>query len=201
LPEIVFGYNASVPTYDIDLAKAEQELKLAVAPDGSTWWDKGFTLTAIDLQGFPAYTAILLNLKDNLESINPRIHIDVQELALSAFFSKWVSWGYAVMATTMYPEYADAYTWLGEEANSQAFIAKFMGVPNTLDPLLSQALNATSPALQAQLYGDIQYRLYQLAWYVWIDYTLALDAAAPWVHGYYYQPLRAAPLFYSLSKG
>lgn len=201
LPTIVFGYNSSVPTYDIDLAKAEQELKLAIAPDGSSWWDKGFSLTAIDLQGFPAYTAMLLNLKDNLESINPRIHIDVQELALSAFFSKWTSWGYAVMATTMYPEYADAYTWLGEEANSQAFIAKFMGVPNTLDPLLSQALNATSPAVQAQLYGDIQYRLYQLAWYVWVDYTLALDAAAPWVHGYYYQPLRAAPLFYSLSKG
>jgi peptide/nickel transport system substrate-binding protein len=201
LPPIVFGYNASVPTYDINLAKAEQELKLAMAPDNTSWWDKGFTLTAIDIEGFPAYSAMLLNVKDSLESINPRIHINVQDLALSALFSKWVSQGYAVMATTMYPEYADAYTWLGEESYSQAFIAKFMGVPNTLDPLLDKALNATNPIIQAKLYGDIQYQLYQLAWYVWVDYTLALDAAAPWVQGYYYQPLRAAPLFYALSKG
>jgi peptide/nickel transport system substrate-binding protein len=200
IPPTAFGYASTVPTYDLDLALAEQELRAALAPDGQSWWDKGFRLTAITIAGFSAYSAMLLNLKDNLESINPRIQIDVQELDLPAFFQKWVTYGYAVMSTTMYPEYGDPHTWLGLEATSFGFISKFMGVPDTLDALVASQLTATDPSVRASIIGDIQQELYDLAWYVWIDYTLALDASSPWVKGYYYHPLRAHPPYYALSK-
>ena len=200
IPPTAFGFNSSVPAGNLDPAKVEAELRLAIAPDSQSWWDKGFRLTAITIAGFSAYSAMLLNLKDNLESINPRIEIDVQELDLPAFFQKWVTYGYAVMATTMYPEYGDPHTWLGLEATSFGFISKFMGVPDTLDALVASQLTASDPAERARIIGEIQGRLYDLAWYVWIDYTLALDASAPWVKGYYYHPLRAHPPYYALSK-
>jgi peptide/nickel transport system substrate-binding protein len=200
IPPSAFGFNADVPTYDLDAAKVEEHLRLAMAPDGMSWWDKGFRLTGLSISGFSAYTAMLLNLKDNLESINPRITIDVQELDLPAFFTKWVTYGYAIMATTMYPEYGDPHTWLGLEATSFGFISKFMGVPDTLDALVAQSLEATDPSDRAAIIQQIQQRLYELAWYVWVDYTVALDASAPWVKGYYYHPLRAHPPYYALSK-
>lgn len=200
IPPTAFGFNASVPVGGLDPAKVESELRLAIAPDSQTYWDKGFRLTAITIAGFSAYSAMLLNLKDNLESINPRVQIDVQELDLPAFFQKWVTYGYAVMATTMYPEYGDPHTWLGLEATSFGFISKFMGVPNTLDSLVASQLTASDPAERARIIGEIQGRLQELAWYVWIDYTLALDASAPWVKGYYYHPLRAHPPYAALSK-
>jgi peptide/nickel transport system substrate-binding protein len=201
LPPSAFGYNPDVPTYDFNPAKVEQELRLAKASDGQSWWDKGFRLTGIVMSGAPAYTAILLNLKDNLESINPRITIDVQELDLPAFFTKWVTWGYAIMATTMYAEYGDPQTWLGQEATSYGFIAKFAGAPTTLDALVADQLNATDPAVRAALIREIQQQQYEEAWWVWIDYTLALDASGPWVKGYYFNPLRSHPLYYDISKG
>ena len=82
------GYSPDQPVYSFDLKAAEAEFKLAF--DGKLW-DTGFFLVVIFNTGNDQRRVAAEILKHNIESMNPKFKIAIQDFPGPTFFSQIVS--------------------------------------------------------------------------------------------------------------
>lgn len=207
IPKGLFGYNASQPKYNYDLAMAEAELKLAINPATSnSWWDDGFSIAFFYNSGNSYRETACLYMKQALESMNPgSFHATVNSLQWATYLTElqkkpspfpmfYIGWA---------PDYPDPDDFATPLLDSTWGIFPYRtGYSNaTIDSLIRDAAAETNDKIRYQLYQDLTEAVYQDVPYIWMYQANNFHIERSWVGGYYYNPMYGGFYYPSFTKG
>ncbi len=199
----LLGYDASLPKYTFDKQKAIAEFKEAW---GGKLWDTGFHFTETYNTGNAVRQIGAQIVKDDVESLNPKFHIDIRNIQFSSFLQLTVQHKGTLYALGWAVDYPDPDDFAQPFLASNGQYPKQNGFSDPhVDQLVKQAAQVADPAKRAEIYHELTKFAY--------DNVLAIYAAQPtnfvvmrsWVHGWYYNAV-LPPLanvgfdFYTMSK-
>ncbi|MFC1803221.1 ABC transporter substrate-binding protein, partial [Thermoproteota archaeon] len=171
------GYLGAFPflsEYDHDLAKAEEEFKLAW--DGKIW-EEGFTVT-YGYQPWMAQAGQISGtlLKEALQSINPKFDLILiqQSYPTLLTYPLWCAWS----------EAGPDPVWYNKLYRSGWYYSTFTNYKNEeIDVLLDQALAISDPEKRNEIYKQATDLMGEEVAIVTIDYTASITAYRDWLHG------------------
>ncbi len=185
LPPALWGYDASLPQYHLDLAKAKQLLTQAGYPHG-------FPMT-ITVEENPLYQQVVESWQSTLKQVGITAtittmpwateykKISVLKTAPSAFITSWYA-DFADPDDFLYPQYAS------NQQGTVGFNLEWYGNPQ-VDKLLNQARVTPDHQQRITLYQQVQKLLIQQAPAIWVlDQKTAVVERSN-VHGYVYNAL------------
>jgi len=183
--------------YMLDLAKAEEEFKLAW---GGELWETGFTLPlSYDTGNLPRKT-IAKMLKANIESLNPKFHVCILEVEcdilpdilsgeVTAFFIGWLA------------DYPDPHNFFHPFMYSHGAYADWQFYSNpAADALIEEGGTCTDPARREEIYFELQEMYINECPSVCAYQAAGRHWERTWVQGWYYNPARPGIYFYHLWK-
>jgi peptide/nickel transport system substrate-binding protein len=191
-------YNPDASMYSHNVTKAEEHLKLAW--DGGVW-EKGFEFTLLYRSDSPHYETACEILAESLVNINDRFEISIESVSRETYLDKM--FGSRDMAMFQ-------IGWLADYPHPNNFVVPFMasygvlaqfqgyGYPE-LDELIENAFEELDPAVQQDLYYEIQERYYEDAPGIMLVQPLARRYFTEYIHGFYFNPMipgQAGPLYY-----
>ncbi len=191
-------FNPDASTYSLDLDKAAEHLQAAW---GGELWEKGFKLTLLYIPSALAFETACKILVENLLAINPKFQVSVQPIARETYWGR--SWGARDVPML-------ALGWGADYPHPDNFVVPFMasygmfaewqsyGYPE-LDELVERAFKELDPAVQQDLYYEIQERYYEDAPGIMICQPLVRRYFTKYIEGFYYNPMipgQAGPLYY-----
>jgi ABC-type transport system substrate-binding protein len=199
----MLGFNQYAPFPDHNLAVAESELSMAkdprtVDPD-DTYLDNGFSITVYYIDIYESSYLEWVPLKVSLESISPLIHVTIQGLERSAYFSAVKGGEVPLVSLGGRAEYGDPSETVGPCFSHEGSYATAYGVNNTtLADLVEKAEREVDPQKRADLYEQITALAYQGAYYIWAGQRAAVHAELTVVVGFYWNPAYYGQYFYGL---
>jgi peptide/nickel transport system substrate-binding protein len=199
IPNGMFGYDASIPTYPHDLDLARQEFQQAW---GGRVWQDGFRFTLYQWGGEESRIGAEL-IKEKVESINPNFHIDIAAPPWSIYLSKWINRELPLMFGYIFALFADPQAYVGWILGQGGPAYTWQGYTNTsVQNLVSAAGVELDPVNRAELLSQIQRTLHDDLPYLLLVEPGNFDVFRSWVHGYYYNPMHGPDNinYYTLSK-
>lgn len=199
LPPSYLGYDPDVPTYDIDLEKAEQHCRAAW---GGAVWDKGFEFTILYNTGNLNRQTIAEILKANLESLNPKFKVDIRGMDWPDFLAQRRAQTLPVSTIGWIPDYADPDNYIHTFYHSEGYYAAGYGFKDPeIDALDEQARTDPNPDSRRFLYSAIGHKAYEAAPYILTPQARPFMIMRSNVAGVYRNPmLSGAYLWKDLSK-
>ncbi len=215
LPEGLLGfsedllYDEYAPNFDLDCAKEE----LMKAFDGKLW-EKGFKMTLLYNQGNDVRRVAAEMVKTNIESLNPKFHIEVRGVEwptyldamrhemMPAFIIGWLA-DYPDPHNFIFTYYSSKGVYGGWQGEN---FRKFVSTPKdelggkSLDELISEAALETDPDKRAELYIEIQKFAMKYALGAPLYQGMGYRVQRSWVKGWYYNPMRPGDDYYILYK-
>lgn len=166
LPDTFPGYNAKVKTYKYDAAQAKAYFQKAF---GGQVWKNGFTLTAnYRASSVPGQTQMEI-LKRNIEALNPKFKINIQEKQWSEMLADSKSGKEALISLAWAPDYADPDNFMYTFYASDGFYAPRVNWNNAqADKWLKAARQTVNTAERNRLYGLVGNLAYEQAPFVLI---------------------------------
>lgn len=194
VPQGIFGYDDTAPVYGKqDAAKAEALFR------ETGYWDKGFTVSVITEEG-NIFAAAALVLKDSLESLNPKLRINVLSVAEAVFDDAHAQnpLQYAMWVKNADPA-ADPHTYLsayqhpdGEWGEVHGFAKGYKDSAKVAD-LIDKGAVELDLTRRAEIYAELQRLLYDdPMWIIAAQEGVAM-AHRDWVKGFVMQPLWPRP--------
>ncbi|WP_102127603.1 ABC transporter substrate-binding protein [Deinococcus planocerae] len=164
LPDSFPGYDPEVKTYTFDAAKARQYFQRAW---GGNVWKNGFTLTANYRAGsVPAQTAMEI-LKRNIESLNPKFKVNVQQKQWSEMLADSKNGKEAMIVLGWAPDYADPDNFIHTFYHSSGYYAPRSNFKDaSVDKWIDQARATVNTAQRNRLYSLVGNRAYEQAPYI-----------------------------------
>jgi len=196
-------YPENSPVYTYDLAKAEEYFKKAY--DGQVW-AKGFKMTAVYNSGNDQRKTALEILRDNIESLNPKFHIDVVGVQWSSFLDALVGGQMPVYMLGWLADYPDPHNFVSPYMSSTGTFMGFQGdalvnlAKEKFDPLIEKGITQLAPEDRRATYAELQKLAYDYAIDIFPVQATGVHVERTWVKGWYYNPMRPGTDFYSLSK-
>ena len=202
IPKGMMGYNPAQPTFKLDLAKAKENF--IRARDGRVW-SKGFKFTLTYNAGKASHQILCQMLKKNLESLNPKFHVDVRPMDWPAFLDASNSGKMPLPIQTWSVDYPDphdfAYPLMHSKGNFP-FVQKYSNW--VADQNIDEALHETNPVRRKELYARLMETEHQDIPHIVIVDQVKFRTQRSWVRGWYHNPiLPDAPYggyFYPLYK-
>ena len=196
--EGILFYDPNAPMYSYNLTKAEEHLKLAW--DGELW-DKGCQFTLLYITDNVVRETACEILAENLAVISPKFEVSVQSIAREIYFDKmWNTRDMAMFQAGWAADYPHPDNFLygfmvsyGPFADAQGY-----GYPE-LDELIEEAFKEPNPAMQQDMYYQIQERYYDDAPSVMLCQPLGRRYFTKYIEGFYFNPMicgQAGPLYY-----
>jgi peptide/nickel transport system substrate-binding protein len=192
-------FNPNASMYSFDLAKAEEHLKAAW--EGEVW-EKGFKFTLIYVNCRPERETACEILAENLVAINPKFQVSL--LPMDCPFNIGL-----YTRDRLLPMFQIGY--IVDYPHPNDFVRPFMardvvfagaqgyGYPE-LDELIEGAFKELDPAVQQDMYYEIQERYYEDAPSIMLCQPLGRCFFTKYVEGFYYNPVIGAyaglPLYY-----
>ncbi|MEM1592191.1 MAG: ABC transporter substrate-binding protein [Candidatus Bathyarchaeia archaeon] len=199
IPEGLPGFNPNQPKYTLDLAKAEEYFKKAW--NGQVW-EKGFTLEILYNTGnIPRKTAAEI-LKHNIESLNPKFHINVREVDWPTYLRAFVRSQLPVFIIGWLADYPDPHNFVYPFMHSNGDYASAQKYSNPkADELIEKGIAESDPEARKNIYYELQRIYYEDVPSFIIDQPLGRHWERDWVKGWYYNPIHPGIYFYDLWKG
>ena len=191
-------FNPDASTYSYDLAKAEEHLKLAW---GGKVWEKGFKFTLLyNLGTLPGETACKI-LTENLAAINPKFQVSILPMNFATGILPSIKSGFLPMFQIGWiPDYPHPDNVVVAFMASYGVIAEWQGYGYPqLDQLIEEAFKELDPAVQQDMYYEIQERYYEDAPSIMLCQPLSRRYFTKHIHGFYFNPAMtsyAGPLYY-----
>jgi peptide/nickel transport system substrate-binding protein len=180
-------YNPDASMYSHDLTKAEEHLKLAW--EGKVW-DRGFNFTLPYSAGsVPRGTACKI-LADNLAAINPKFQVSIQPMNWATDILEDIEGGLLpIFQLGWTPDYPHPDNLVVPFMASYGLVAQFQsyGYPE-LDELIEDACREVDPAVQQDMYYEIQERYYQDAPGIMLVQVLGRRYFTKYIEGFYHNP-------------
>ncbi len=214
IPKGMFGYDATIPTYEFDLDAAADYLKLAENPDsGNTWWVDGFDIALFYNAGNTYRETACLYLADALDELTEMAALDgggvftatvntldwptylaTMRLSPSPFPMFYLGWA---------PDYADPDDYVTPFLDSSygSFPYRTGYSNDTIDDLIRAASGELDDDIRAQMYSDLGMLVYEDAPYVWLWQGNNFHIERSWVTGYYFNPMYAGFYYAAFDKG
>lgn len=191
-------YNPDASMYSLDLDKAEEHLRAAWAGEV---WEEGFEFTLLyNPMSLPRQTACEI-LAENLANVNPAFQVSVLPM-------DWGSVVFPGIASGLLPMFQIG--WMADYPHPNNFVVPFMasygyfaglqgyGHPE-LDELIEDAFEELDPAVQQDMYYEIQERYYEDAPGIMLVQPLGRRYFTKYMEGFYFNPMipgQAGPLYY-----
>jgi peptide/nickel transport system substrate-binding protein len=191
-------YNPDASMYSHDLAQAKEHLK--VAWDGEVW-EKGFRFTLLYDPGNLAGGTACKILTENLAAINPKFQVSILPVNFATGILPNINGGFLPMFQIGwifdYPHPDDvAVPFMA----SYGVIAEWQGYGYPeLDQSIEEAFKELDPAVQQDMYYEIQERYYEDAPSIMLCQSLSRRYFTKYMHGFYFNPAIASyagPLYY-----
>lgn len=199
LPPSYLGYDPNVPTYALDLEKAEEECKLAW--DGQLW-EKGMYMTLSYNTGNSGRQTSAEILKANLEYLNPKFKVDVRGIQWSDFLAERRAKNLPVSIVSWIPDYADPDNYVHTFYAKEGYYASDSAYSNdAIDTLDAEARTSLDEAKRIDLYSQIGQLGYEDAPFILQPVGVPFIVTSENLQGVYRNPmLSGAFLWKDLSK-
>lgn len=203
IPEGMYGHDPNAPKYDYNLEEAERLLREA------GWWDKGFTVSVIAEED-SIFTDQALILKDGLEALNPKFHINVMALPEARFDELMAQQPIPVgMWSWTTPEFRDPHSYYLDSAHPDGRWGELAGLgegyesPDEIARMIDEANQEIDPDAREKLYAELQRVMYDEAPSILPAQENIVLAYRDWLGGVIANPMWPRPgLRFSLySKG
>jgi len=201
-----WAYNPD-PTliYDIDLEEAEAEFRQAFE---GRLWDTGFTFTIVYNEGNDARRSMAEMLEYNIESLNPKFHIDLLGMPWTNQLDYLLTERMPLFIIGWIMDYPDPHNFAqpfcqsdgGGFASWQG--ATMLGIyQDYFDALVTAGMQTTDQAERQAIYYEISRLSYEYATHIWLPQVNGYRVAIDYVQGWAFNPAYPDPYFYSIYKG
>ena len=189
--------NPDQEEYHLNLTEAEACFKRAW---GSQVWEKGFTFTLAHPLGI-VHEFWVDVLKENVESLNPRFHINKQGVAWGPFMTDLIDSVLPMFHLGWFGDYPDPHGFIYEFMYNNGAFSYYQRYSNaTVDALIEEGLMTVNTTERKEIY----YKLQQ----IYHDECISAPTIQPltrhwerdWVQGWYYNPAYPGIYFYTLWK-
>ena len=194
-------YNPEWPSYELDLAEAEEHLKAAW--DGLLW-ENGFEMTLVYGSGDVAGKTACEILQYNLYEINPLFKINIQLMGWPSILSEMVLGRLPMYSNGWQADYPDPHNFVFAYMHSKGTFANAQRYSNEVaDDLIEQAISSSSQAERQMLYDQIAELYYDEVPSIMLSQVLGVFFFRDWIQGFVHNPMRSAyeDYAYYLSKG
>ena len=195
------GYSPDQAVYPFDLAKAEEEFKLAF--DGDLW-ENGFFLVLSYNSGNDQRKSAAEILEASIESINPgKFRIAVQDLPWPTYLKQMVQSRLPLFFIGWLEDYHHPHNWATPYVHSTGTFADWQSFPEGLsqefDALVERCVTLLGD--EARLcYEELQTKAMDSAIDIFLVQGTGRRYEQLWVKGWYSNPAYPGTWFYPLSK-
>jgi peptide/nickel transport system substrate-binding protein len=195
--------NDSALYYTFDMEKARSEMKLA--HDGKVW-DTGFTLTLLYNEGTESWRVGAEILERNIESMNPRFHIEVRGVPWSSYLDRMVTGQMPLFLAGWLADFPDPHNFVVPFAHSTGTFSGWQGdalvdmFKENYDPLISDAMATADQAVRAGIYHKIEQMSFDDCYDLWLPQAYGHRVMRDWVQGAAFNPIFPAVYYYSVYK-
>jgi len=205
------GYSEETPSYYFDLAKAEEEFKLADVdkdgipagedPEGDVW-TTGFRLQMAYNQGNNTRQTVAELLASNLASINELFSVETLGLPWATYLRVQRAFQLPILTGGWQEDFHDPYNWYqpytyGVYGSRQRLPSD---VTDQFKELLIAGVTAADDATRAELYGQANQLYYDLAVAAPLYIATTHGFAQRWVEGQVTNPLFSGGYYYTWFK-
>jgi len=194
-------YRSDWPSYELDLAKAEQHLRAAW--DGLVW-ENGFEMTLVYGAGDVTGKTACEILQNNLFQINPSFKINIQLMRWPTMLAEMTLGGLPMYLNGWNADYPDPHNYVFAYMHSQGTFAHAQRYSNeVVDGLIEQAISSNNHTERQMLYDQLAELYYDEVPSIMIAQLLGAYCFRDWIDGFEYNPMRVvyAGYAYYLSKG
>jgi peptide/nickel transport system substrate-binding protein len=190
--------------YNFDMEKATEEMKLA--HDGAVW-ETGFTFTLLYNEGNQSRRVICEILEKNIESMNPKFHIDVRGVPWASYLDKLVTEQMPLFVIGWLADFPDPHNFVMPFAHSTGTFSGWQGATlvdmftEDYDPLITRAMETSVQSERADLYYQIEEQSFEDCYDIWLPQVNGYRVMRDWVQGYAFNPIFPDVYYYSVSKG
>jgi len=194
-------YKPDWPSYELDLAKAEEHLKAAW---NGTLWENGFEMTLVYASGDVTGKVACEILQNNLFEINPLFRINLQLMGWPTILSNMVLGRIPMYLNGWQADYPDPHNFVFAYMHSEGTFTRAQRYSNEVaDDLIEQAISSSSHSERQMLYDEIAELYYNEVPSIMICQFLGVFFFRDWIQGFVYNPIRSGYEMYAyyLSKG
>jgi peptide/nickel transport system substrate-binding protein len=216
IPQGMMGYReGEEPLYYYDLAKCEEEFKLAdvdhdgipAGEDPDDVWDTGFYFQMGYNTGNDTRLLSSEILKAGIEAVNPKFSIAVVGMPWPVLLNTRRAQKLPIYVGGWLEDFHDPHNWAHAFLHSQGAYGRVINMPPDkaveFDELIVQGATLTDPEARRAVYEELQLKAQEEAVNIWMYQQLERYHYLPWIKGFYYNPAYNQPPYnwiYTLSK-
>jgi peptide/nickel transport system substrate-binding protein len=201
----MMGYReGEPPLYSFDLAKCEEEFKLAF--DGALW-DNGFYMQLAYNTGNDTRRLAAEILKSGVEAVNPGFNIAVVGMPWPVLLNSRRAQKLPIYVGGWLEDFHDPHNWVHPFLHSQGAYGRVINMPEEkaaeFDALIEEAASLTTAEERRPVYEQIQLKAQEDAVVIWLYQGVGRVHLQEWIKGFYYNPAYSAAdhsWVYALSK-
>lgn len=205
------GWSEDAPYYSTDMAKCEEEFKLADLdkdgipagedPEGDVW-TTGFRFAATYNQGNTTRQTVAEIIAAQVGSINELFLIETVGLPWPAFLRSFRASELPLTISGWFEDIHDPHNWyvpylMTTFAVRQSLPAEFQA---SVSPLLDQGVQETDPAKRDEIYQQVNQLVYDFAPNILLATSTSHGFVPRYVHGIIRNPLFPGTYFYTIYK-
>lgn len=206
------GYDPDMPQYEFDLAKCEEEFKLAdidkdgipagEETDGTDVWNVGFRVQMAYNQGNNTRQTIAEILSNNLATVNDKFSVETLGLPWATYLRIQRAKQLPLLTGGWLEDIHDPYNWF--QPYTYGTYGGRQGLPTELKQEfqsdLVKAVTEPDEATRAELYKAISMKYYDLAVAIPLETTTTHGFAQRWVKGQVLNPIFSGGYYYTWYK-
>ncbi len=199
----MLGYEEDSFIYDYDLAKCEEEFKLAW--DGQVW-ENGFTITLSHNTGNDSRRIAMEILKSNIEQINPNFQVIIANMPWPTYLAERRAGRFPIHQTGWIEDFHHPHNWVVPYMSCNGDFSGRQFLPEEVcgawEDIMYDAVREPDPAVAGELYAQLQSEAMEQAIDIFVMQPIERDYVQLWVSGYYYNPLfgNSTQYYAALSK-
>ena len=199
----MMGYLDSEPVYSYDLNNCTQEFQLAAADV----WNTGFTFQMAYNTGNESRRLLAEIIKNGVEAVNPKFHINVIELSLSDYRDYINQGNFPIRMNGWAEDFHDPHNWVFPFLHSQGAFSYSHNMQDPLqsefDALIEEAASYADSKTRRPIYETIQQKAQDDAPMIWLSQSVGRTHLSPYIHGWYHNAAYSSPVIsyvYALEK-
>ena len=216
IPAGMMGYReGEAPLYFYDLAKCEEEFKLAdvdgdgtpAGEDEDDVWSRGFYMQMAYNSGNDTRRLTSEILKAGIEAVSPKFNISVVGMPWPVLLNSRRQGMLPIYVGGWLEDYHDPHNWAHPFLHSQGAYGRIVNMPEEMaaefDAMIVEAATLTAPEDRRPVYEAMQLRAQEEGVNIWEYQVLGRFHFQPWIKGFYYNPAYTQPPYtwiYALSK-
>jgi len=192
-------HNPDQEKYSINLTKAEQHFQNAW---GGQLWTQGFTMTICYNTGNLLRLMVCEMIKTNIESLNPKFHVNIQDLDWSSeFIPQLFNSELPLFVLGWAADFSDPHNLVFGFMHTRGNYPYYQRYSNsTVDALIEAGILETDVNERQNIYYELQSLYHEDCPSVPLAQQRGRRFERDWVQGWYYNPLLFGNYFYTQWK-